>query len=619
MKFIYLISLFAVLPLYVDAQTDCPTSINSSATNELTYGGCDGTVTIITTGGTPPFTFYIEDITNPLNSYTSPVTIDTSFVFPAVCPTTYDCYVINSLGDTCVLGGGGLPSGGGGGSGTGAGMLGGGAGSGSSATVNPATPNLTVDCFHYAMCVNEYPTYNTATATGDAPPFEYSFDGGSTWSLSSTSPTAWGGCTSPFQAVMARDATGQVVSSDCFPDAASPCYLPVDPQITSFDESCPGACDGGAVIGVTSSTFNPEPGPYNVSVDGWPVGVISDFNSTLTVTGYCPGTYSVTVNAFCFIGGMPAAITVGSPSLLTYSAAITNESCSVSCDGQIILSTSGGTSPYQYSIDCGVTFQSSASFGSLCNGTFCTVIEDDNGCQIAGSETISTISSGLLLAIDSTTNESITAASDGIIYCSATGGNLPYQYSINGATWQSSSTFSSLTTGTYTVCVMDVNGCSNCVTVSIASGVTCTLSTSIYGTNPTCENSCDGSSVISPLGNQGPLSYLWSNLSTSNSISGLCNAEYSVIVTDSVGCQAKDTINIYTSLITSNIVANACDSFITSLGNAIYNTGMYYYTLISVNGCDSIVALDLTINYSNSETDVISACDAYTWTDGITY
>jgi hypothetical protein len=39
----------------------------------------------------------------------------------------------------------------------------------------------------------------------------------------------------------------------------------------------------------------------------------------------------------------------------------------------------------------------------------------------------------------------------------------------------------------------------------------------------------------------------------------------------------------------------------------------------SVSGCDSIVTLDLTINNVVTGTDVQTACNSYTWIDGITY
>jgi hypothetical protein len=42
-------------------------------------------------------------------------------------------------------------------------------------------------------------------------------------------------------------------------------------------------------------------------------------------------------------------------------------------------------------------------------------------------------------------------------------------------------------------------------------------------------------------------------------------------------------------------------------------------TFTNVAGCDSIVTLDLTINTSSSSTDVQTACNTFTWTNGMTY
>ena len=41
--------------------------------------------------------------------------------------------------------------------------------------------------------------------------------------------------------------------------------------------------------------------------------------------------------------------------------------------------------------------------------------------------------------------------------------------------------------------------------------------------------------------------------------------------------------------------------------------------MTNVAGCDSVVTLDLTINYSSAGTDVQTACDSLTWIDGVTY
>ena len=42
-------------------------------------------------------------------------------------------------------------------------------------------------------------------------------------------------------------------------------------------------------------------------------------------------------------------------------------------------------------------------------------------------------------------------------------------------------------------------------------------------------------------------------------------------------------------------------------------------TFANAAGCDSIVTLNLTINYTSTSTDSISSCVSYTWTNGVTY
>ena len=53
-------------------------------------------------------------------------------------------------------------------------------------------------------------------------------------------------------------------------------------------------------------------------------------------------------------------------------------------------------------------------------------------------------------------------------------------------------------------------------------------------------------------------------------------------------------------------------------GNSVYS-GAPQQLLTTSTGCDSLVTLDLTFISSSSATDVISACDSYTWIDGTQY
>ena len=67
-------------------------------------------------------------------------------------------------------------------------------------------------------------------------------------------------------------------------------------------------------------------------------------------------------------------------------------------------------------------------------------------------------------------------------------------------------------------------------------------------------------------------------------------------------------------------VVEACDSYTWIDGNTYTSSNnTAIHTLINAAGCDSMVTLDLTITSSSSVTDVVESCDSYTWIDGNTY
>src|SRR6185312_11188520 len=74
----------------------------------------------------------------------------------------------------------------------------------------------------------------------------------------------------------------------------------------------------------------------------------------------------------------------------------------------------------------------------------------------------------------------------------------------------------------------------------------CTLTAKITShTNVKCYGDSTGSAVVTPSGGIAPYKYVWSPLGgTKDTANGLHAGLYIVTVTDSVGCIAKDTINI---------------------------------------------------------------------------
>ncbi|GAB5418290.1 MAG: hypothetical protein Crog4KO_16050 [Crocinitomicaceae bacterium] len=96
---------------------------------------------------------------------------------------------------------------------------------------------------------------------------------------------------------------------------------------------------------------------------------------------------------------------------------------------------------------------------------------------------------------------------------------------------------------------------------------------------------------------------------------------YMDTISNALGCDSVLTIDLTILQPTAETIqVTACDSYTVPSGNDTYTTsGMYMDTITNSAGCDSVLTIDLTVNYANSGTDVITACDTYTWIDGNTY
>jgi len=96
-------------------------------------------------------------------------------------------------------------------------------------------------------------------------------------------------------------------------------------------------------------------------------------------------------------------------------------------------------------------------------------------------------------------------------------------------------------------------------------------------------------------------------------------ATFSII--DDNGCDNLVTLDLtinYSTVYTD--VQTACDEYIWIDGNTYTeDNNTATVVLTNANGCDSIITLDLTINYNTEYTDVQIACNEYTWVDGNTY
>ncbi|MBL4733855.1 MAG: PKD domain-containing protein, partial [Flavobacteriales bacterium] len=94
------------------------------------------------------------------------------------------------------------------------------------------------------------------------------------------------------------------------------------------------------------------------------------------------------------------------------------------------------------------------------------------------------------------------------------------------------------TAGTYSV-TLDVCESADptcCATITQSITVSAPPVGVVTGTDESCLGLCDGAADLTPSGGTGPYTYAWSNLSTSQDLTGLCSGTYTVTITDAAGC-----------------------------------------------------------------------------------
>ncbi|MDX1447391.1 LamG domain-containing protein, partial [Lishizhenia sp.] len=111
--------------------------------------------------------------------------------------------------------------------------------------------------------------------------------------------------------------------------------------------------------------------------------------------------------------------------------------------------------------------------------------------------------------------------------------------------------------------------------------------------------------------------YVWSADNATYTTSGV----YKVVLSNTSGCDSIVSLDLTVlGADATTETVTACNTYTWATNGQTYTTsGQYTANLTNINGCDSIVTLDLTIGVPTSGTDVITACDSYTWIDGVTY
>lgn len=137
------------------------------------------------------------------------------------------------------------------------------------------------------------------------------------------------------------------------------------------------------------------------------------------------------------------------------------------------------------------------------------------------------------------------AIASGTIILSPFGGTPPYLFDFeNSGVFSPDSSFMNLEIGDYTVVVQDANGCSREIDIAIPEGLS--LDPTVNPAVPvTCNGDSDGEiSVTVAIGND-PITYDFGNGPvTNNTLTGLPAGNYTVTVSDDIGCTGEFVIEV---------------------------------------------------------------------------
>jgi gliding motility-associated-like protein len=439
---------------------------------------------------------------------------------------------------------------------------------------------------------------NATGGTGD-PDIDFTY----TWTPDPGVPSGQG--TDSIFNICANTYTVTVTDSNNCTDNNNTTIVPlpsITPNLDTTDLTCNGICNGTATVQPTGS------GPFTVSWNGAPAVVISIGGSN-TVTGLCAGAHTVLLTD---LNNCPFLLnfTINEPAVLNVIGTTTSDiSCFALCDGNASTNVVGGSGTLLYTWD-GIptgfsgSGQGTNSIFNLCAGVYQVIVMDDSLCTI--SDTVEIFAPNEINPGVSQTNITCNGLNDGTALSSPTGGSGTIAsidwISVPGGIIQTGNPIGALSAGQYEVTVTDDNACTGIDTVTIIDPPLFTVSADVTKSN--CGTNCSGEAFATPTGGTpGTTGYtfVWntSPIQTTQTSTGLCNGEYQVTVTDSLGCQAQDTTEINSLVnitINPTIVTISCNGICdgTATINPIGGTAPYTYlwaSPVSPNNLDNATGL----------------------------
>ncbi|MHC1707938.1 MAG: PKD domain-containing protein [Bacteroidales bacterium] len=287
----------------------------------------------------------------------------------------------------------------------------------------------------------------------------------------------------------------------------------------SDSTSCNGVNDGTAWVSASGGTP-----PYTYQ---WSNGL----GTNDTVSGLQAGTYFVTVtdSLNCMVYGM-VGIDSPPPGQVSFQ---TGWHCTAQGYWATAIAT-GGTAPYTY------TWSPSFSTSNQVEGPpgiYIVDVVDINGCSFNGSIELFPFETGLQIH-----NVDCFNGNTGYASADAIHGNPPYNYQWylvgNPVPLDNDNLMQDQPAGDYYLLITDSYGCQSTTYFTLTQPLLpLTVDVTSNSTLNFCYEDCNAFAVAQPFGGTPPYYYQWTpgNMTT-NTVTGLCQGNYSVDITDENGC-----------------------------------------------------------------------------------
>ena len=300
--------------------------------------------------------------------------------------------------------------------------------------------------------------------------------------------------------------------------------------------------------------------------------------------------------------------------------------CFGGANGNALVSISGGRTPYSYQWGGLANFQTTAMANNLAIGNYSITISDTNGCSLDTVVTITQPNDPLSLS-GLKTDVNCYNDSTGSITINPSGGTTPYSYQWTANAGNNMTNMAqNLATGTYSVLVIDSNGCQRDTSIILDQPLAplSLISTTI---DALCAGDSNGSIQVTPSGGTMPFSLQWDSVTGNQTLAHVQNLKvgtYTLTLSDLNGCNFDTSFIVqepqplvFGSIITDEVKCKGGNdgsaSVLLSGGTTPYNYlwdvnagfqtnptayalgyGSYAISITDLNGCllDSVVVIN---------------------------